>query len=92
MQGAAKNDVSINDLYVALKAIINLTAFPAFVDTQSRMRVYIDSANSTAIVPVSGTLTAVTNLSQMGGYGLKSGFIDATDTNLWSNSIRTRIT
>lgn len=89
MQGAAKNDVSINDLYVALKAIINLTAFPAFVDTQSRMRVYIDSANSTANIPITGTLT---NLSQMGGYGLKSGFIDATDTNLWSNSIRTRIT
>lgn len=82
--GALK--VSLDDVNATLKYIANLLARPIGSEPGTgRTRVTIDAGT----LP---TVSTVTSVSQLQGWPVKDTLLNATDRNLWYNSVRNRIT
>jgi hypothetical protein len=90
-QGSSKPTVTVDDIYAALKIMIGLISNPGTADGNGRVRMLIDSINSSITMPISGTLTAVTSITQLGGYAIKPSFMDSLDTIAFAQSVRPRI-
>lgn len=92
--GGSGGDVSILDVYVALKQMINSMERNITIDPSTgQMRVLIGNAS----VAVTGTLTGVTTvatvttLNQLAGFDAKQTLLYSQDRSTWGNIIRNRI-
>lgn len=90
-----EEDITIEDVYAALKVMINLLSRPMWVEPGTgRVRVSDEVVATHAVTLTGTTLTSgtLTTLTQLGGFPTKDTLLNHEKKIAWSLGVRNRIT
>ena len=85
-------EVSLSDLNATLYAILEALTRPISQEPGTgRQRILLDAITGSLTLATVTTVGTVTTMTQLGGFPVLDVLLKPTDRNLWSNSVRQRI-